>query len=386
MSVENKGISHDLWHLDRVFDFACQLQSRYGGDLSVITAAVYLHDLGRSDRNLHGQESIYKSLEYSRKILEEINFPKAKKAQALLAIDEHDKPKTRPSSLEGRILKDADFLAGFGAVGVLRIALWAVESEDNVDGVFDRLSRRMMERFRGLEFPESEAWAVPEVAFAQLFLSQLRVTPSLQELNRPGKYVVFEGVSGSGKDTQIKLLEKKLKKEGYPVKVAREPADEYKQIRKLWKKRHNDKMSDPLINTFFLMADRYEQIRQKIRPAMADGNLVISNRSYISTLVYQCNSEDEIATAIFAHKFVPMPDLIIYYDIDPDKAFERIKERKIVGMFEKLSLMEEHRARYISLFESGVFGKRVKTIDASQSISDVMEQTNKYVEVLLSSK
>ena len=384
VSIENKGISHDLWHLDRVFDFACQLQFRHGGDLSVITAAVYLHDLGRSDINLHGQESIDKSLDYSRKILEEIKFQKEKRSQVLLAIDEHDKPKTRPSSLEGRILKDADFLAGFGAVGVLRIALWAIESEENIDGIFNRLSYRMMERFRGLEFPESEVWAVPEVAFAQLFLSQLRIPPLLKEHDSPGKYVVFEGISGSGKDTQIKLLGKKMKKKGYPVEVVREPADEYKQLRKLWKKRHDDEMSDPLINTFFLMADRYEQIRQKIKPALDAGSLVISNRSYISTLVYQCGSDDEIATAIFAHKFVPIPDLIIYYDVNPDKAFERIKNRKTAGMFEKHDLMKLHRARYVNLFKSGIFGKRVQMIDASQSLSDVAEQTNKCIESLLS--
>jgi dTMP kinase len=383
VSVEAEGISHDLWHLDRVYNFACQLQSLYGGDLSIITAAVYLHDLGRSDTTLHGQDSIDKSLEYSIKILEDINYPRRKRSQVLLAIDEHDKPKTRPTSLEGRILKDADFLAGFGAVGVLRIALWAIESEENIEGIFDRLGHRMMERFRGLEFPVSEAWAIPEVAFAQLFLSQLRIPPLLQEHNLPGKYVVLEGISGTGKDTQIMLLKKNLQRKGYPIELVREPANEYKQIRKLWKKRHNDKINDPLINTFFLMADRYEQIHQKIRPAIEAGSIVISNRSYISNLIYQCNSDDEISTAIFAHKFVPIPDLIIFYDIDPDDAFERIKGRKTAGMFEKPDLMSLHRSRYLKLFGSGVFGKRVKTIDASQSLIDVEEQTLKYIEALL---
>ena len=384
ISVENKGISHDLWHLDRVYDFACQLQTCYGGDLSVITASVYLHDLGRGDSTLHGQKSIDKSIEYSKKILEDIQYPRAKRSQVLLAIDEHDKPKTRPNSLEGKILKDADFLAGFGAIGVLRIALWAVESEENINGIFDRLDHRMMERLRGLEFPESEAWAIPQVAFARLFLSELKMTSSLSDSIHPGKYVVFEGISGSGKDTQLRRLRARLIRRAYPVLLVREPADAYKQIRKVWKKRHDNKFSDSLINTFFLMADRYEQIHQKVKPALETGKIVISNRSFISTLVYQCDSDDEIATAIYAHKFVPVPDLIILYDIDPDIAYERIKKRKKAGMFEELNLMKTHRRKYISLLKSGMLGKHVKIIDASQPIDDITKQTWQEIQILLS--
>src|SRR5690606_16122227 len=115
-------------HLDRVLTFALALQSRYGGDVDVICAAVLLHDLGRSDPSLHGRASADLSVQRARDVLNLIGFPEAKVATTLQAIAEHDQPVVRPTTLEGRILKDADFLAGMGAMGVARSALWTGES------------------------------------------------------------------------------------------------------------------------------------------------------------------------------------------------------------------------------------------------------------------
>lgn len=382
IASENLSVSHDRWHIDRVLSFAYQLHSIYGGDKDVITAAVILHDLGRSDPSLHGRESIDKSLVHSREILQSIRFPEEKVNQVLLAIQEHDDHTIKPSTLEGRILKDADFLAGFGAWGVLRIAMWAGETGEGVDQVYDRLLDRMMKRFNSLEYPESEAWAINEVAFVNLFLSLLKDPPQLLQVKHPGKYIVLEGISGSGKDTQADILQARMEKQGYSVVRVDEPADEYRKFRKLWKARHKNNSVDPLINAFFFMADRYEQIQARVRPALESNKVVISVRSFVSTLVYQCNNEQEVAAAAFAHQFVPVADLLILYDLDTQTAFERIKGRKTAGVFEKRELLDLHRQRYLSIFGSGIFGKRARVIDTSQPIDAVAEET---WEVVLSS-
>ena len=98
------SISHDHNHIERVLVFARQLQMRYGGDLSVLTAAAILHDLGRSEPELHGQASTQKSLEEAKRFLSESGLREEQVVEALRAIDEHDKPGHRPSTLEGRIL------------------------------------------------------------------------------------------------------------------------------------------------------------------------------------------------------------------------------------------------------------------------------------------
>ena len=305
------------------------------------------------------QIRIEKSIIDAEKILRDIRFPKEKINEVLLAIKEHDDHQLSPSTLEGKILKDADFLAGFGAWGILRIALWAGETRRGISQVFDRLSDRMKKRLMSLEFSESESWAIREIEFADLFLSLLNTTPDLNQVRRKGKYIVLEGISGSGKNTQADILQEHLEKEGYSVLQVDEPAEEYKEFRDLWKE-HHKQLDDPMINAFFFMADRYEQIRRKVEPALNDGQIVISVRSYISTLVYQCKNEQERAAVAFAHQFVPVPDLILLYDLDAQISFDRIKTRSHPGMFEKQELLDVQRDRYLTLLNSGVFGKRAK--------------------------
>ena len=174
LASENLSVSHDRWHIDRVLSFAYQLQALYGGDPEVITAAVIMHDLGREDPNLHGQESIDKSIAHAREVLGRIDFPSDKVEQVIIAIDEHDKPEMQPSTIEGRILKDADFLGGFGAWGILRICMWAGETDGGVDQILNRLEQRMPRRLANLEFAESERLAREEMVFISLFLSLLK--------------------------------------------------------------------------------------------------------------------------------------------------------------------------------------------------------------------
>ena len=223
--------SHDHWHLDRVLAYARQLQSQYGGDLEVLTAAVLLHDLGRSDQSKHGQESADESVKLADRVLQQICFPEERAELVRMAIREHDKPGLRPSTIEGRILKDADFLGGFGAWGVLRIAMWAGETakepdnefEDAVGQVLERLRDRMPRRLQGLEFHESKQIARKQILFAELFVSELSRPPrlclDLGSDRLAGHYIVLEGCSGSGKDTQASRLRRRLKSRGYDVLV-----------------------------------------------------------------------------------------------------------------------------------------------------------------------
>src|SRR5438445_3561345 len=133
IKTQYQSPSHDRWHLVRVLHFARELASGHGGDDEILTAAVMLHDLGRSNPELHGRASAEESAHLAPTFLREIRFPEDKVDAVIVAIAEHDQPEISPTNLEGRILKEADFLAGLGSWGILRIAMWAAETGGGVD-------------------------------------------------------------------------------------------------------------------------------------------------------------------------------------------------------------------------------------------------------------
>lgn len=384
------SVSHDHWHIDRVLSFANFLHSRHGGDLDVIIAATLLHDLGRSDPdNLHGEASRNSSIRQAEEILNSVNLTVEQKSRVIQAIQEHDQPDLSPNSLEGLILKEADFLAGFGAWGVLRIALWAGETKGGVSQILDRLQNRMPKRLNSLLFVESQQIARNETLMARMFLEHLRYQPPFEAFTHNGKYIVLEGVSGSGKDTQAQLLKKRLEKEGYSVVCISEPTEMYKNYRNAWALANNSdkELDDPVIMSHLLLADRYEQISKVVKPALANGKIVISIRSYISTLVYQCKNNWERAQVAFQHQFIPIPNLVLLYDVTPENAIYRIETRgRKTGIYETLDKITKLREAYLDIFDNNFYFIKSTKIDANHPIDEVQEITWEATKQLLSPK
>lgn len=362
--------SHDRWHVDRVLEFAQQLCSIYGGDMQVITAAVILHDLGRQDPTMRGQASAENSVEQAKNILPRVKFPAEKIEQVLIAIAEHDQPELRPSTLEGRILKDADFLAGFGAWGILRTAMWAGETRDGVPQIIDRLRNRMPKRFAHLEFQESRRFAWHEILFAKHFVSRLEEPFDIEAKGYPGKYIILEGISGSGKDTQALLLQKRLEQDGKRVVMVVEPSDTFRTFRKSL-----GESTDPVVTLFLLMADRYKLIQKTVIPSLQSGIVVLSVRSFLSTLVYQENEMYDSMFLALAHQFVPAPDLVILYDIDPDIAFKRIQKRdRQLSSDEVPEKMLRYRQKYLEI--CGIIPSiMLKIVNAEANPEEVSSET-----------
>lgn len=375
LSQRQLSISHDRWHLERVLAFAEQLQRIHGGDMEVLTAAALLHDLGRSDSNLHGRASVDKSVEEARKVLDVVGISPSRVEPVMLAISEHDQPDLVPSTIEGKILKEADFLAGFGAWGILRIAMWAAETDQGVDQILDRLRNRMPIRLDSLQFAESRGLARREMLFADLFLSRLQEPPLVDERVNVGKYVVLEGISGSGKDTQARLLVPRLRELGRDVVQVNEPGSKFKSARNSW----GPQPLDRVIELFLLLPDRYELINERVLPALAHGDIVVSVRSYLSAIVYQSQPQYDSASIAFMHHFVPEPDLVILYDLDTEVAYDRCCRRAEdgnggMGAHERPEALEAHRRLYLEL-ASQMRRLQFKRIDASGSPEEVAAMT-----------
>jgi len=377
--------SHDRWHIERVLRFAEQLQHVYGGNLEVITAAAILHDLGRDDPSKHSQESIDASVKHARDLLSRMEYdlpPDAVEA-VLQAIDDHDKPNTTPSAIEGRILKDADFLAGFGAWGILRICMWAGETRGGVKQVLSRLRARMPRRLASLEFPLSYYTARQGMLLSNLFLSKLKEEPLLASAEPQGLYIVLEGISGSGKDTQITLLKDRLESAGLDVVTVREPTDTYKKVVRELRSCYGEDEVDPAAEMFLLLGTRRSLVEQTLAPALAEGKVVLSNRSFLSTVVYQETSEYDAAFIALAHGFVPPFSLVVLLDVDADVAFRRIQSRPKLSKHEKPETLRRHRPRYVDVIETLVAPERQAIVGGSQAEEEVAAKIWRVVQPIL---
>lgn len=386
----NLSVSHDRWHIDRVLSFAYELHELYGGDKEVLTLAAIMHDLGRADRTrAHGEDSRKASVERAKQILTAIGYPPEKHHNVIMAIEEHDQTHVIPSTIEGRILKEADFLAGFGAWGILRIAMWSGESQRNTNILLERLSKHMPKRLSSLEFSESSYFGRQEMLFTKLFLQELEKQTRLKDVKRNGCYIVLEGISGSGKDTQAQRLLERLNTNGYSAVLVREPGDIYRKLRDTLKRESEE---DPLIEKiptlkkYLLMTDRYELIHDQVIPALNEGKIVVSIRSFISTLVYQCQTDYEVTFTAFEHSFNPLPDLIILFDLEPRAALQRINLRpQNRGAYEAADALSQHRERYKMICKL-YFDNQLQFIDASREIATVADNTWAVVQSLVSSR
>src|SRR5947209_10839810 len=114
--------AHDYDHLVRVMALAETIQAREGGDLPTIWATVALHDIGQARERLHGGDHALIGAERAGELLSGTQFPQHSIPVVQQAIRDHRVTgASRPQSLEGRILYDADKIDCLGAIGIGRL-------------------------------------------------------------------------------------------------------------------------------------------------------------------------------------------------------------------------------------------------------------------------
>lgn len=369
VGLKKKSPSHDLDHSIRVVEYATKLAKIYGGKREIIVPACLLHDLGRVKRDLHGRDQATESARMARSILARCGYGEEEIETITRVIAEHDQPDLSPTTLEGKILKDADFLDGFGARGILRATLWAGERGETEEEVVRRLKEKMWGRVKGLEFPESREAGLRLYRFVQFFLSLLdeKFVPDPAEIR--GKYIVFEGISGSGKETQARRIFAYLQEKGIKARLVFEPSPDTKPILRKWQSEVDDRLMELLLFT----ADRRRIVQREVLPALEKGEMIVNVRSYISTLVYETETPSDEALVSFLHTFVPRYDLIFLLDIEPSLAMRRIETRheergEPISKFEKLERLKRDRIKY-----KKVFGdlENVVVLDGEQSIEKI---------------
>lgn len=148
-----------------------------------------------------------------------------------------------------------------------------------------------------------------------------------------GKFIVFEGPDGSGKTTQIKLLTERLKEDGFDVVNTREPGGTNisEKIRQILLDPQNKELCSKA-EALLYAAARAQHVEELIKPQLAAGKIVISDRFVDSTLAYQgFGRQLEIDYLKTVNKMATGnlgPDLVVLIDIRPELGLKRIMENR----------------------------------------------------------
>ena len=202
-----------------------------------------------------------------------------------------------------------------------------------------------------------------------------------EQFPRTGVFVVFEGGEGAGKSTQVDLLAAALRAEGNDVVVTREPGatDVGARIRGLVL----DKSAapSPRAEALLYAADRAHHVATVVRPALARGAVVISDRYVDSSLAYQGAGRtlpvSEISWLSSWATGGLKPDLVVLLDVDPRVGLSRVDSRGLgTDRLESESRSFHERVRYAFLDLAAADPKRYLVLDAARPADEIGAAVN----------
>ena len=171
-----------------------------------------------------------------------------------------------------------------------------------------------------------------------------------------GKFIVFEGIDGSGKSTQMKLLEKKLEERGIKTRLTLEPT--YGLVGGTLHNILSGKIkAEPKVTAALFVADRLDHLTNSedgVLKSLENGEIVICDRYYFSSYAYQ-STEVPSEWVVEANKLCAetlKPDVTLFVDISPQTAMERILSNSdSVEIYETEEKLTKVREAYFAAFE-----------------------------------
>ena len=209
-------------------------------------------------------------------------------------------------------------------------------------------------------------------------------------MSAQGLFISFEGIDGSGKSTQARLLAEHLRAQGRDVVLTREPGGSpgAEEIRALVLQGDPDRWSAETEILLFTAARR-DHLERTIRPALAAGKVVICDRFADSTRMYQGLSRGDLRSIVDElHRLMigVEPDLTVLIDMDPAQGLARALSRQgIEERFEDFGeeLQKAMREGFLALAQE--FAERFVTIDGARDIENVAADVQRTVMTKLAS-
>ncbi len=198
-------------------------------------------------------------------------------------------------------------------------------------------------------------------------------------------FITFEGPEGCGKSTHAKKLKSFLEGKGYQVLLTQEPGGTQvgKHIRELLLDPQN--VLDEKTEIYLFAADRSEHVSKVIKPALAAGKIVISDRYTDSTLAYQIGGrklpKDLVEYIVNASSKELKPDLTILLDVSPEIGLKRATQATAPDRFEKekLEFHQNVRKKYLKIAKDNPDRIKVVSVD-KRGIEQVQAEIRNIVE------
>jgi dTMP kinase len=198
----------------------------------------------------------------------------------------------------------------------------------------------------------------------------------------PGKFITFEGIDGSGKSTQLRMLTGALRERGVDLITTQEPGGTPLGRRLRDAFLETEENVAPMAELLLFAADRAQHVEFLIKPALAEGRVVISDRYADATFAYQGAGRgfDE-ATVDKVIKLATgglTPDLTIFFDVPIAAALSRMNARGESGErsnrmdFEAVEFYERVREAYLTIATNEP--QRFQVIEAGGSIDEIQRR------------
>ncbi len=197
----------------------------------------------------------------------------------------------------------------------------------------------------------------------------------MSEIKR-GKFIVFEGLDGSGKGTQIRLLEKRLVADGRSVVLTAEPTESTLGgiIRDALA---GDPARSPSELAALFVSDRIRHCqdpKKGIKAMLDAGKDVICDRYYFSSFAYQ-GIDTDLDWVMKMNLDCPetlTPDVCIFLDVDPEVCMKRIdSSRAFTEIYEKASTLTRIRSRFFEVFSRLGEKENIKIVDAARAPEEI---------------
>lgn len=187
-------------------------------------------------------------------------------------------------------------------------------------------------------------------------------------------YISIEGLEGAGKTTAMKAIKDFLEEKKRKYEVVREPGGTplAESLRDLVKSNRYDEKIDKTTEALIFFAARNQLLINVVMPTLEEGNFVVSDRCYLSSVTYQKCELVELLSKTLVIK----PELIVYLDIDPVIGLERARSRGFLDRIEQKDINYFQKVRENYLEEVKV-NDNIVLVDGSQKIEEVYESVRK---------
>ncbi|MDQ3490873.1 MAG: dTMP kinase [Acidobacteriota bacterium] len=194
-----------------------------------------------------------------------------------------------------------------------------------------------------------------------------------------GQFITFEGIDGSGKSTQLRMLAGELRQRSVDVITTREPGGTPlgRRLREAFLE--TEETVAPIAELLLFAADRAQHVEFLVKPALGEGRVVISDRFADATFAYQgagrgfpeatVNQIIELATGGMK------PDLTLFFDVSVENALKRMRSRSETG--ERINRMDVETADFYTNVRSAYLAiaerepMRFRIIDANGSVAEI---------------